>query len=345
MWMDQRADAAAESASTRIDYSNSFGRLRGRIRDRSGVALIDFTKSLEPHYRVAYWDIALGWTALALTLVMAIVAEFAGVPRIIIIAVGMILVGYWIAYLQLFLHEGAHWNLASHREASDRICNSYISWLAGMDVRRYRKVHFQHHRALGTTKDSEHTYFFPLNLVFLFKSFFGIRAIEVLLARKKFETEVNARDQDGSQTPDAVSIFDRQLLLGTAIHGGIIAILAIVGLWGAAAAWLFGVALVFPLLGALRQLLEHRDENALSTLDYSIVDHGAVTRIFGDGLFASTFGAAGFNRHLLHHWEPAVSYTRLKDLEEFLMDTDLRAVIEYRTTTYGRTFSHLFQKR
>lgn len=87
---------------------------------------------------------------------VAIAAEVGGVPKLAVAAVGFVFVGYWIAYLQLFLHEGAHWNLAADRETSDRICNLCVGWLAGIDVKRYRKIHFQHHRALGTTEDSEH---------------------------------------------------------------------------------------------------------------------------------------------------------------------------------------------
>ena len=64
--------------------------------------------------------------------------------------------------------------------------------------------------------------------------------------------------------------------------------------------------------------------------------------MFGDGLIAQTMGGAGYNRHLMHHWEPGVSYTRLPDLERFLADTPLAAVMARRTTTYGRIFRRLF---
>ena len=43
---------------------------------------------------------------------------------------------------------------------------------------------------------------------------------------------------------------------------------------------------MFPFFGALRQLLEHRDEEASVDVNYCVTDHGAATRIFGDGLFA-----------------------------------------------------------
>ena len=191
------------TASRHGDYSASFGRLRGSVKNRAGVSLIDFVKTLEPNYRMVHYDIAWGWIALGLTLAITIGADLAGLPSFAIAVVGMVLVGYWIAYLQLFLHEGAHWNLAPRREDSDRICNTWVSWLVGIDVKRYRKIHFQHHRALGTTEDSEHTYFFPLNLAFLFKALFGVRAIEVLLGRRKFEAALSKRSQEGDSQPEA----------------------------------------------------------------------------------------------------------------------------------------------
>lgn len=328
------------------DHSNSFGQLRPHLRNSADVSLIDFVRALKPNYRVVYYDIAWGHGALALTLVAAIAAELAGVPKLAVAGIGFLLVGYWIAYLQLFLHEGAHWNLAPDREKSDRICNLGVGWLAGIDVKRYRKIHFQHHRALGTTEDSEHTYFFPLNLLFLIKGLFGIRAVEVLLVRKKVEAALDNRSSLRSASDSAAKepVIDSQLLLGAAIHLGIIVTLAAIGLWASAAAWLLGVAMMFPFLGALRTLLEHRDENASAKLDYRVTDHGPVARMFGDGPLASTFGGAGFNRHLLHHWEPTVSYTRLKDLEAFLADTPLKGVMEQRTTTYGRIFIRLFRQ-
>ena len=49
---------------------------------------------------------------------------------------------------------------------------------------------------------------------------------------------------------------------------------------------------------------------------------------------ARAFGSAGFWRHLLHHWDPTVSYTRYDDLENFLMDTRLAGEIDKSRTSY-----------
>ena len=91
-------------------------------------------------------------------------------------------------------------------------------------------------------------------------------------------------------------------------------------------------------VATVRTILEHRDDLVEATRDCTKVPHGAFTRTFGDGPLASTLGAAGFNRHLLHHWEPQVSYTRLRELEAFLMRTDVAPILERRRSTYVGTF-------
>lgn len=73
-------------------------------------------------------------------------------------------------------------------------------------------------------------------------------------------------------------------------------------------------------------------------IDYSTQPHGAVNRLFGDGPLASTLGGAGFNRHLLHHWEPQISYTRLRELEVYLLRTDAAEGVRMRQSTYLETF-------
>jgi len=326
------------------DYSATFGKVRPLIVNSRGETLIDFVKTLTPDYAVVGRDIAIGYALLIGTLAAMIAAERFGVAPLLVAAIGAISVGYWIAYLQLFIHEGAHWNLAADPARSDRICNLAISWLAGAEVASYRRVHFQHHRALGTVDDSENTYFFPLNLVFIAKGLLGIRAVEVVLARRSL---LQARDETRADkaAPAPGPRIHKELVIGVVVHGAIVGALLYFGAWASAAAWAAGVGLAFPFFGALRQLLEHRAEDASAAVDYRKVDHGATARMFGDGLIARTFGGAGFNRHLLHHWEPGVSYTRLPDLERFLADTPLAPVMERRTTTYGRVFRGLFGAR
>ena len=289
---------------------------------------MDFVRDLKPDFRKVRRDIALGYVMLAVTVAATAFLPGVGGPPLLVAALGAISIGYWIAYLQLFIHEGAHYNLAPDRADSDRLCDLAISWVIGISVASYRPFHFQHHRALGTTADTEHSYFFPLNLMFFAKTLLGVRV-------------PGSGRVAPLKCPDSASGFRSRTMAGAVgAWSDYLAALAAGG-WWLALAWLVGVGAIFPFFSALRQFLEHRDEDASSSIDYGKVDHGAVTRIFQDGPFGSTFGGAGFNRHLLHHWEPQVSYTRLPDLERFIMDTPLASAIEKRRTTYAEAFLKL----
>lgn len=317
------------------DYSRTFATLRSRLVGRNGERYVVFVRELKPNYRIAYRDITLGYVLLAASFGLTVIAPAWGVAKPVATLLGACLIGYWVAYLQLFLHEGAHYNLASAKDRSDRICDFAISWLIGTKIKNYRAIHFQHHRELGTTSDTEFTYFFPLNLVFVLKALFGIRAIAVLLFRgASTEQAAAATVKDKGD--------GRGVLVGVTVHAAIVGVSIYLGWWWAALAWILGMAMVFPLFGSLRQLLEHRDDAARSTADFQARDHGAYTRLFGSDLFSATFGGAGFNRHLLHHWEPQVSYTNLPQLEAFLEGTELKRVMDLRRTTYFRTFRRLW---
>lgn len=299
----------------------------------------DFLRGLRPRYFIVYRDLAIGYLFLGLSYILTTVAPAWGVPPLMASIAGAFLIGFWVAYLQLFIHEGAHYNLAPTKLQSDRVCDLAVSWMIGTTVAAYRPIHFQHHRDLGMTSDTESTYFLPLNLAFLLKAAFGIRAAEVMLNR------LASAPRPDKPLKEAKARKGLPILAGVAIHCFIVAASLLVGWWWAALGWVLGMGLVFPFLGALRQLLEHRSDAAEPRADYRIQDHGAYTRLFGNGLFSATFGGAGFNRHLLHHWEPQVSYTNLPALEAFLEGTEAKAIMDSRRSSYFRTFRRLLAQQ
>lgn len=325
------------------DFSNSFAKLRGSLTDSRGVRLVEYVRELKPIYRQVYFDIAIGYGAIATIVALVSIGQLAGGWPIVLGPSGAILIGYWALYLTSFIHEAAHWNLAPDKAMNDRLTNLLLSWIIALKIDFYRKVHFEHHRSLGTIHDTEFSYFSPLNAKFLVRSLLGIRAIETLLSYhrdaggRNQKARVSEKQREATSTPPF-------LLFGTAmlIHGLIVLSFWWFGLSAAAIAWVLGFGMMLPFFGSIRQLLEHRSENARPDLDYSATNQGAYARIFGTGCFARTFGSAGFNRHLLHHWEPQVSYTRLPDLERFLSDTPIRSIMERRRVSYVESFRRHF---
>jgi fatty acid desaturase len=329
--------------NTNTDFSREFHNLRFSLRDKNGRLYIEFLKSLQPNFPRVYIDITFGYLMLAITAISIKVLSDFGFWKQIVIMIGAVSFGYWIAYLVLFLHEAAHWNLARDPKISDQISNTCFTWLVGTTVRDYRLIHMQHHRALGTAGDSEITYFFPLNLSTIAKLMFGLRVLEILYERSVNLTKLSHSRPIKINSAKSQPLQEkRSLYISLIIHAGLITLAILFSQWPIAIAWVLGIVMFYPLFGGLRQILEHRRIDSDPSVDYRTVDHGSFSRMFGIGPISSTFGGAGFNRHLLHHWEPKVSYTNLAELEDFLMHTPLAEIIDVHRTNYFSTLIQLY---
>jgi fatty acid desaturase len=295
-----------------------------------GQSYVDFRKTLTPRYGRVWAEIVAGHVALWGSLAVILAAG----PRwgwLLVIPIACA-VGYAMAFLQLYFHEAAHFLLASTKANNDRLANAFIGLLVGQDIAAYRVVHFDHHRHLGTTEDTERGYFESLSIGFIAESALLLRVFKFLMAR-------GPRIEKQAKTPR-----QRLMLLGgISMHGGLLLALAGIGAWPAILAWIIGMASIFPLFASIRPLLEHRDVAASRDKDYAKEDHGEVHRLFSDGPIASTLGGAGFNRHLLHHWEPQISCTRLAELEAFLSKTNAAPVLDAARSDYRAVFVELLR--
>ena len=326
--------------ASEIALTDELGTIRrDQLVSREGVSYRDFKRGLTPRYAQVWSEIAAGYVALAL-ITQLLGAAHTALPLWLALVAAVpatVAYGYTVAYLHLFLHEAAHYNLLPGRRSNDRFANVFIGLLIGREVRDYRAAHFDHHRHLGTPRDTEYTYFDSLSLPFLLKSLTGVKLLEVV--RKRQDIAQPAEPDAPAST--AHRYLGPWLWLGAACHVAVLAIALVLGHWLVALSWTAGMALIFPFFAALRQVLEHRNEHASPDVDYQLEPHGAVNRLFGDGLLARTLGGAGFNRHLLHHWDPQVSYTRLPELERFLLETDMAELLRSRSTSYVETFRQL----
>ncbi len=315
--------------------------LKSTLVDDRGVAYREFRRSLTPRWTRIWLEIGAAYAVLAATLI-ALVLSSPDLPWAIPAALaGAAVIGYTLQYLNNFFHEAAHYNLAPGRSRNDHLTNLLMGWLFASSIALYRRTHFQHHRALGTTEDSENSYFDALGIRYLAGGLFGVKVVRSLRRWGQVQRSLEARASGSSP---------RRTDRGSPGSGsrpsstwGSPPCWSTVGSPAAAAAWLAGLLVVFPFLASLRQLLEHRSEEASASVDYTVVDHGAVNRLFGDGPLASTLGSAGFNRHALHHWEPQVSYTRLEDIERYLLRTPIADAVRDRQTSYRDTFLRLLE--
>jgi fatty acid desaturase len=308
---------------------------RWSLTDDRGRSFKDFRRELSPRFTRVWVDILGGYAILGATLAV-VAAVDAAFPKWFLLtgSLGALLVGYVIAYIQLFLHEAVHYNIAKQRAANDVLANVFLGLMVGQNVKAYRIVHFDHHRHLGTPADTERSYFEALTWRFVFEALTGIKLVKILLRRgRHVGTQGTAGEAGPARWPMLLAglLFNLAILLGAVLGHH----------WALALAWTAGMAVVHPFVNALRQLLEHRSFDAKSDADYSQVPHGPVTRMLGTGPIASTLGGAGFNRHLLHHWDPQLSYTRFAELEVFLLNSPAGDVVRKASTSYGASFKRL----
>jgi fatty acid desaturase len=313
---------------------------KATIIDSRGVSYIDFRNRLAPKYGKVWLDIFTGYAALCAVLFLAVYFQkshshwfFLAIPA------GGILIGYIVSALHLFIHEASHYHLAADRKQNDLLSNIFLGSLVGMDVQFYRTVHFAHHRLLGTVHDTEKSYFDAITWSYVIELLTGIRVMKVIAHRNK-----NIKLNDGLGTgSEIIKKNNKMFFVAAILNLALVMAFFISGFWQAALAWMIGLGVAFPFLATFRQILEHRSAGASAAIDYNKVNHGVVHRMFGDGPIASTLGPAGFNRHLLHHWDPQVSYTRLKEVEDFLKDTPLGKEQQASQTTYFKTFISLLK--
>lgn len=293
-----------------------------------------FRKSLKPAYNKAWRDLGKGYFFLLLILAINILLINVGKSFIwIAVPVSAILLGYTLAYLHLFIHAAAHYDLHPNKRKNDFISDYLIGVFFGIQQKKYRKIHWMHHTNLGTKDDTEHSYFNELNTLFLLKCLTGIHTLSIILSRKKNTEQLE------NASPSV--LFYVYLIL---FHAATLTLLFVLGGWQLIVTWLAALIVVFPILATIRQLLEHRHIQALGKINYKQTNHGKVSRLFGSGIIDSSFGAAGFNKHLLHHWDPTVSYTSLPEVENYLLDcADTSDIIKESKTSYLKTFFALFK--
>jgi fatty acid desaturase len=322
------------------DLSADFNAISGRLVHASGVSYHAFRKTLKPVYWKVWRDILLGLGALLLISVALVEIPFPGwKSSLVAVLLASVAFGYLHHYLGLFMHEASHFHIAPSRGANDLLSNIFLGVLQGYSIETYRPTHFGHHREIGSPEDPEHHYFHSLDWRLVVMTLSGVETVKVIRRRLLVRGAAPSAEA-GKPAPQKGRWV---MAAGGLVHASIVVGSLLTGHWQLSLAWTLGFLIWFPFFITIRQILEHRDFDAPKDADFTRQRHGAISRIFGEGPVASTLGGAGFNRHLLHHWEPQVSYTRLGELERFLLETEAGPIIRARKVTYLGTFHRLFQ--
>jgi fatty acid desaturase len=303
------------------------------VRHQNSLTYAEWRKELRPAYPIVWRDIFFGYVGLVAIVFLSTKIEFSQ-PVIFMsgILLGSIVVGALLAYLALFLHEAGHFNLHPDKKTNDRLATIFLGILFGTSIKSYRKIHWQHHLHLGTTSDTETSYFNALTPSFIIESFTGIHLLKVILKKNKKDV----------LTAELKSNSLQMLAASAILHLSLVGALLWFHFYGAAIIWVAGMLVFFPFFATLRQMLEHRSELADKKTNFNSVNHGKLSRLFASDLFSRIFGGAGFNKHMIHHWDPNISYTRFDEVEKFLSECDTtREIVSKSRTTYFKTLRKL----
>jgi fatty acid desaturase len=300
---------------------------------------LQFRGSLRPRYWLVWCDIVLCLCMMvggyiAHLLLTARWGNLAGLETGIAFAVW---IGFWLNATLTFGHEAAHYNLSASRTRNDRLADWTIWLFFPQTTKSYRKSHWQHHLHLGAPEDTEVSYHNCLSPWFLTKALTGIYLASLMVRYVLRRRGKNIASPDPERLPVATSSKIGAVLAplrAFTTHFVFVGVALYFRCYATAATWVAAAGLVFPFLATVRQVLEHRAATAECATDFQQVPHGPVNRVFGKGVLARYFGAAGFNRHLLHHWDPTVSYTRFDEMETFFSGTTLEGQLASARTTY-----------
>ena len=316
--------------STEKFYNNGSPDL-ATVRSFQGVSYFEYKKKLKPKKIIIIKDLLIIFLMFLLGVFISNLLD--SYSLILAIVFFFIWGTFWLKAYLTFFHEAAHFNFyPNNKRLNDILSNIFLSPFIGMSVQSYRKTHWEHHKNLGTIDDTEITYFEPLEFR---------KIIDILSLKYLFQTVLRYNKNFKKKNLEGFNFYFFIFLF---FNISLVLIAYIFNAYFFIFSWIFIYLYGIPLTEKIRQTLEHRDFNADSNKNYKEINHGPVNRLFGKDFFSRFFGAAGFNRHLLHHYDPTLSYTNFDEVENFFLESNLKNNIADSKTTYLKCFLKMLKK-
>ena len=305
---------------------NGSPRLKNLISE-DGLYYEDFKKSLKIKYKIILFDLCL--------IVSMIISGFflfenlKNSSQILYFVCHFVWNSFWFASYLNFFHESSHYNLHHNKKINDMLATFLFSLFNGQDIKNLRITHWQHHKYLGATHDTENSYSEPLSFSQIIKVLLFIFTFQKILIRNNYLKTSKKK------------IFSKLFFISIFFHLGVTTLIIFVFGYFTAVVWVYTFLTGVPLFFKIRQTLEHRNVDHDKTKSFINIDHGPINRLFKSNFFSRFFGSAGFNKHLLHHWDPSLSYTNFREFENFLLKTKLKEQILNSKSNYNKIFSNL----
>jgi fatty acid desaturase len=296
----------------------------------------DFRKVLITPFKRVQFSLVVNWLSIAFLLFFTRFTSKLVFHFIIAIVLSLLM-----HRALLIIHEGAHYHLSADKSMNDKLSNLFAGWFVFTDVKSYRVSHIQHHRGLGSSTDPENTHMEKLDLSWILSAITGFKTVLAFMKTIRAGKNTEQKSHPRTMIP----------IVGAIIHVGIFLVIYI-GL-GLTPFLIWSVSLLVfaPMLGMLRNLLEHRYVEAVDPVLWEIFLNSnqkpvelnqITTRTFTQSIFSKLYGSMGFTRHLLHHWDPSISYMNLEKVHDFLLSSEVGELLKKTDSTYTKTFFYLF---
>ncbi|HET6767727.1 MAG TPA: fatty acid desaturase [Chitinophagaceae bacterium] len=307
------------------------------VINTEGLSYSEFRQTLKPAYFRTWLHITAGFLCLAALVVTFIIIENT-IPGWywLTIPIFSVLAGFTIAFINLFIHEAGHYYLHSNKKTNDLLANIFLCSWTGLHIKVYRKIHWLHHQHLATSTDPENSYFNVLSGKFILETFSGIHVLRIML--NKNNNQLLEKELKGKSV--------QMLFAGLIINSAFLFAAFWFRNYQLAIVWTLAMLVFFPFFATIRQLLEHRDELANSDNTFYHSPKRKISRLFTDSILSNLLGPAGFNKHMIHHWDPVLPFTALGKAEVFLSGCEkTKEIIQRSRTTYPAAFKQLWRPR
>jgi fatty acid desaturase len=273
----------------------------------------------------------MGWAALLFTwgvIVLTFVA-LARWPHPLVWCVALIILGGRQLSLAIMMHDAAHGTLFKTKWLNDVVAGYACGIPVGIEIKRYREHHFNHHIQTGTDADPDQSLSapFPTSRASLLRKFardlsgisglkreVGLLMMHAGLIRWTVASDIVKLPQTGRTRRDIALQLLRNGWKIAAFHLILLAVLTVAGYPWLYLAWAGAYLSTYSLFMRIRSIAEHACTVKTTDMFFN-------TRSTRAGLLArATVAPLRVNFHIEHHVMASVPYFKLPVMQRMLME-------------------------
>ena len=330
-----------DNIDSNIDNNFQFIKIKSEIYNNVlNIKYSDYLKTLNTHYYKTYIHISLLYFGLLSTITInTYLTNFfsSNLANTIFFVINSLFVGLFIHGLQQALHVGLHYELHSNKKINDKI-STILGILTGVNVKQARIIHMKHHSKHGEKDDPENSYLYPLTFYKILKFFTGVSIVQYCLNIDKNVSPDKVEDKlyKTNLLIKIKTFLTMTRIISIAVHSIIFCLIYLNSNLFFALSWVYGFLTFFPFFASLLNIIEHGENKKTKIISAHSSD--PINRLFENSFFSKyIYAPFGAYKHAIHHWDPTVHHNQVDQIENFLINTQLKESVEKRKTSILET--------